>query len=173
MFCFIVPSFLSWGSDISAFNIFTLQKLKLFISRVMLEWLPCLAQCSMNATVQLADESTVWGTWCFGIHPSGGGTVSQVFPQEASFAPTSDTGQGGEGWAGRQHHEHGCPGRHWGHQSQKHHLACGHLDYFLSSGAPDLMEVKHLSVKLSLKSNWVLAVLPPGRDWSCGTGACR
>lgn len=53
--------FLSLGCDISVFNTLTLQNPKLFISHVTLDWLPYLAQYSMNVTGQLVDESTVWG----------------------------------------------------------------------------------------------------------------
>lgn len=51
----------SQSCDISAFNTFTLQNLRLFKGYVMLDWLPCPAQYSMNVTVHLAAESITWG----------------------------------------------------------------------------------------------------------------
>ena len=78
-FCFIVPPFLSWVCDISAFNAFTLQNPKLFMSRVTPDSPPCLAQCGANVTVQLVDESTLWGrgAWEYVLRNEEG-DISQI-----------------------------------------------------------------------------------------------
>lgn len=107
---FIVPSFLSWGCDISAFSTYTVQNPKLFISCVLLDWLPYLAQRSVNVTVQLVDESTMWGHSALEyVHKN-----EELSPRFVCFhrrhpLPLLMPWERREG----QQHEQNCAERHW------------------------------------------------------------
>lgn len=171
MFHFIVSSFLFWGCDISAFNTFTLQNPKLFISHVMLDWLPCLAQCSMNVTVQLVDEGTVWGRGAL-EYVCQNEAVSPKFGYFHEKHPWSLLMAWGGRKGDRQYHEQGYPERHWGHQSQEDHFGLRPSGFPLLILCSKFHRSRCLSVKLSLKSNagcWPCCHLAR-RDQSCRMG---